>query len=369
MILLKVTALVFQIEMFMRTDVYALFALATRSPISGLPKGAVARTVLRRATLDDRQLLAGTSRREVNWAKLYLILYLPGWLWATWYLVEFGIPTIMRITDLSVGAITANGLLSGAGLSGAAALALCFGPLAGRYGGWATAPAGPAAAGVAENVVIAPVSALPDRHLDQVQHPVQPVGRQPGRQVRDQALHDEFEIAGHLVDLDIAAQGAGCALAAQPLPHGPAQLIELGLPGHPEPGIGAQPAGDLQLGPDPPRVRRGDHLAHHLHQTVLGDRLPHRRRVLLGDGEEQRVLVGEVVEDRAAGRGRSPPPAPAPSRPRSRVGRTGAGRRPGSAVGLHRPAVRDSTLAAPAPAQAEPARRLRSTYCMIPPLR
>ena len=92
-------------------------------------KGAVARSVLRRATLDDRRLLAGTSRREVTWAKLYLILYLPGVVWATWYLVEFGIPTIRRITDLSVGAITADGLLSGAGLSGAAAPALCFGPL------------------------------------------------------------------------------------------------------------------------------------------------------------------------------------------------------------------------------------------------
>ena len=65
----------------------------------------------------------------MTWAKLYLLLYLPGVVWATWYLVEFGIPTIMRIADLSVGAITADGLLSLAGLSGAAALALCFGPL------------------------------------------------------------------------------------------------------------------------------------------------------------------------------------------------------------------------------------------------
>lgn len=38
LVLLKITALVFQIEVFMRTDVYALFALATRSQISGLPR-------------------------------------------------------------------------------------------------------------------------------------------------------------------------------------------------------------------------------------------------------------------------------------------------------------------------------------------
>src|SRR5690348_14059824 len=41
-------------------------------------------------------------------------------------------------------------------------------------------------------------------------------------------------------------------------------------------------------------------LAHHLDETVLGDRRSHLQRVVLGDGEEQRLLVAEVVEDRAA---------------------------------------------------------------------
>ncbi|HEY5846737.1 MAG TPA: hypothetical protein VIT42_08110 [Microlunatus sp.] len=129
LVLLKITALVFQIEVFMRTDVYALFALATRSRNLWAVKGAVARAVLRRATDDDRRLLATTSPREVKWARLYLLLYLPGVAWATWYLVEFGIPSIVRITELSAGAISMDGLLSVGGLSGAAALALCFGPL------------------------------------------------------------------------------------------------------------------------------------------------------------------------------------------------------------------------------------------------
>jgi len=129
LILLKVTGLIFQIEIFMRTDVYALFALATRSRNLWAVKGAVARALLRRATADDRRLLDASSSREVNWAKLYLLLYVPGVAWATWYLVAFGIPGLLRIADVSIGAITADGPLRLAGLSGAAALALCFVPL------------------------------------------------------------------------------------------------------------------------------------------------------------------------------------------------------------------------------------------------
>ncbi len=129
LVLLKVTGLVFQIEIFMRTDLYALFALATRSRNLWATKGAVARTAIRRATAEDRALLAASAPREVRWAKLYLFLYLPGVLWATWYLVQFGIPTVRRLVDLSVHAIAAHGPVSLAGLGGFAALALCLGPL------------------------------------------------------------------------------------------------------------------------------------------------------------------------------------------------------------------------------------------------
>jgi putative peptide zinc metalloprotease protein len=129
LVLLKVTALAFQIEVFMRTDGYALFALATRSRNLWAVKGAVARALVHRTTADDHRLLAVTSPREVKWAKLYLLLYLPGVGWATCYLVEYGIPSIRRIAELSAGAIGADGLFSLAGCGGAAALALCFGPL------------------------------------------------------------------------------------------------------------------------------------------------------------------------------------------------------------------------------------------------
>jgi hypothetical protein len=128
LVLPKVTRLVFQIEIFMRTDRYALFALATRSRNLWATKGAVARSAVGRATAEDHALLAATDPREVRWARLYLFLYLPGVLWATWYLVQFGIPTVRRLVDLSLHAIAA-GPVSLAALGGFAALALCLGPL------------------------------------------------------------------------------------------------------------------------------------------------------------------------------------------------------------------------------------------------
>lgn len=129
LVLLKVTALLFQFEVFMRTDVYALFALATRSRNLWAVKGAVARAALGRTGPGDQHLLSATDPREVRWAKVYLALYLPGVAWATWYFVAFGIPSLHRIAQLSIDAIGADGLLSLAGLSGALAIALTFGPL------------------------------------------------------------------------------------------------------------------------------------------------------------------------------------------------------------------------------------------------
>jgi len=116
----------------MRTDVYALFALATRSRNLWATKGAVARRLLRRATPADRELLellAASGSREVRWATVYLALDVPGIAWATWYLVAYGVPSIARIAQLSVGAVGADGLLSLSGVGGVLALALRFGPL------------------------------------------------------------------------------------------------------------------------------------------------------------------------------------------------------------------------------------------------
>lgn len=119
LVLLKLTNLLFQIEVLMRADVSALFALATRSR----------NLLLRRATSADRELLAAMGSREVRWATVYLVLDVPGVAWATWYLVVYGLPSIVRIAELSLGAISTDGLPSLAGVGGALALALCFGPL------------------------------------------------------------------------------------------------------------------------------------------------------------------------------------------------------------------------------------------------
>jgi len=45
----------------------------------------------------------------------------------------------------------------------------------------------------------------------------------------------------------------------------------------------------------------GEQVAHHLHESLRGDDVGHPLGVLLGEGEEQGVLVAVVVEDRAAG--------------------------------------------------------------------
>jgi len=148
LILLKFTSLLFQIEIFMRTDAYALFALATRSRNLWATKGAVARQLVRRGTPADRELLNSINRREVRWAAVYLVLYVPGVVWATWYLVVFGVPSILRIVHLSVGSIRTDGLPSVAGLGAVLALLLCLGPLA-----WTVSGVVGNAARVVRNVV------------------------------------------------------------------------------------------------------------------------------------------------------------------------------------------------------------------------
>jgi predicted Fe-Mo cluster-binding NifX family protein len=47
--------------------------------------------------------------------------------------------------------------------------------------------------------------------------------------------------------------------------------------------------------------RSGEQVPHHLDEALFGDHVGHPERVVLGQGEEERLLVAEVVEDRAAG--------------------------------------------------------------------
>ena len=45
----------------------------------------------------------------------------------------------------------------------------------------------------------------------------------------------------------------------------------------------------------------GQQVAHHLDQALCGDHVGHPRRVLLGQRQEQRLLVAKMVEDGATG--------------------------------------------------------------------
>jgi hypothetical protein len=123
-IFLKSAGIVFQLQVFMRTDLYALFVVATGSRNLWGTKGAAARRAIRRATSDDLALLATVDRREIRWATFYLFLYLPGVVWTAWYVVTFAVPALRRLLAMSVEAIIRHGLLSPVGAAGAVAAAV-----------------------------------------------------------------------------------------------------------------------------------------------------------------------------------------------------------------------------------------------------
>ena len=122
--LIKISGIAFQFEVFMRTDFYALFVVATGCRNLWGTKGAVARRAIRRASAEDLTLLASVHPREIRWAWLYLFLYVPGVAWTVWYFVTFALPATIRLATMSVHAISDHGPLSLLGLAGLLALAI-----------------------------------------------------------------------------------------------------------------------------------------------------------------------------------------------------------------------------------------------------
>ena len=114
----------FQLEVFMRTDLYALFVVATGCRNLWGTKGAVARRAIGRATAADRALLETVDRREIRWAKAYLLLYVPGVLWTAWYFTVFVVPALRRLAAMSADAVVSHGPVSPLGLAGLLALAV-----------------------------------------------------------------------------------------------------------------------------------------------------------------------------------------------------------------------------------------------------
>ncbi len=144
----------------------------------------------------------------------------------------------------------------------------------------------------------------PDRALHQVEHGVELIHRQPLSQVRHQSLQDEVEVAGEHRDGDVVAHRACGGLPLEPGPGRGGQCGGVGTPALLELGIRAQPAGHLQPRAQPAAlvaVRMRQQLAHHLDEPLRGDDVGHPLGVLLGEREEQRVLVPVVMEDRPAG--------------------------------------------------------------------
>jgi putative peptide zinc metalloprotease protein len=123
-IFLSVSAIAFQFLLFMRTDVYALFVLATGCKHLWDTKGAIARNAVRRATAEDLTILNTAGRREVLWARVFLGLYAPGVLFTAWYFAAFGLPAVRKIITNALDAVLSGGLFSPLGAAGAFAFAI-----------------------------------------------------------------------------------------------------------------------------------------------------------------------------------------------------------------------------------------------------
>ncbi len=126
--LLQFTALIAQVMVFMRTDLYALLVNATGCKTLWATKGALLRRYLRRANQADERQLADADPREVAWARRYLWLYVPGIVVAVGYLVQFLLPSLPHLISLCVAPIRADGLTTLAAWEGLAALAVAVVP-------------------------------------------------------------------------------------------------------------------------------------------------------------------------------------------------------------------------------------------------
>jgi putative peptide zinc metalloprotease protein len=128
-VLLNVGAIAFQFLVFLRTDVYALFVLATGCRNLWATKGAVARRAIGRAGPADRAALAAAGRAELRWARVFLVLYVPGAVATGWYFAAYAVPATASIVRTCAHALAA-GPWSLSAAAAVLALALTFGSAA-----------------------------------------------------------------------------------------------------------------------------------------------------------------------------------------------------------------------------------------------
>lgn len=134
-VFLKVGGLVAQTAAYMRTDLYALYLVLSGCKNLWLTKGALLRQMLRTATNEDLAHLAIVSRSEVRWARIYLVLYVPGFIYAAWYIVFLGLPAGVNLIETAVRQIIASGLLSLSGLGNLLMLAIILASMVYGVGG------------------------------------------------------------------------------------------------------------------------------------------------------------------------------------------------------------------------------------------
>jgi hypothetical protein len=127
-VLLQFTGLVTQLMIFMRTDVYALLVNATGTKTLWASKGALLRRNLGRATAADRRQLAEAGPRELKWARIYLLFYVPGIALALAYAAYYAVPGLIAVLKLCVAPIRAHGLTTLSAWAGIVALLLVVVP-------------------------------------------------------------------------------------------------------------------------------------------------------------------------------------------------------------------------------------------------
>src|SRR2546423_4130927 len=118
--------------------------------------------------------------------------------------------------------------------------------------------------------------------------------------MNNQAVVDQPQERHERRDGDVVADGSARPPDREPLLGAACDGVEAPLPVGAEPGLGTEPAGNLEGDTQPAGVemRQPTHGGDEAGSFYLSGR---RAGVLLGEGEEQRFLVAAVVEDGAAG--------------------------------------------------------------------
>ena len=125
-VFLKIGGIVGQTAVYMRTDFYALFLVLTNSKNLWELKGAVFRRLIRRDNPRDLELIAAATSRELFWARVYLLLYIPGVTIAFSYYFGFTLRTTIQVIGLALSAVPTGGL---AAIGGVIALLVILVPM------------------------------------------------------------------------------------------------------------------------------------------------------------------------------------------------------------------------------------------------